>query len=120
MALAEYVTKLVEKAAVNGASRCFDEEVIDELIFETPRPVQEAVLWNARHCGRRHVWYPDSILVPRSAGFAQESLGDAAVESSSYEGLLRSQPLSRCLAFGGVSAAGLRVWSVLSLGPRFS
>ena len=83
----EYVERLKDLAAISSSARAFDAEAVNELLLNTPRIVQEAILEESRHCGRTHVKYPGSLRVPRSGCFDQESLGHARDESASHETL---------------------------------
>ena len=85
--LLEYVDRLKDLAAISDSARAFDAKAVDELLLNTPRIVQEAILEESRHCGRTHVKYPGSLRVPWSGCFDQESLGHARDESASHETL---------------------------------
>ena len=56
--LLEYVERLKDLAAISPSALAFDEKSVNELLLNTPRIVQEALIEEARHCGRTHVKYP--------------------------------------------------------------
>ena len=56
--LLEYVERLKDLAAISPSALAFDEKSVNELLLNTPRIVQEALLEEARHCGLTHVKYP--------------------------------------------------------------